>query len=180
MLAKAVDEWDSSLEIFGSREFKDQAWLEAQRQGVTVYDQATGELYQPSEEIKKKFEADAQRLRSEGDEIAAIKSHKAMAALVLETAAGDPAALKKLKANDKDLADFVTLHLDDEQRGRLVGKPEADVVPALPAFRYYGKAARLDEDEKRKREGFAPDYALTPEEELTLADDAAAEERRPR
>ncbi len=180
MLAKAVDEWDSSLEVFGAKDFKDSVWLEAQRQGVVVYDRDTGELYVPSEEVRKKFEADNRRLRSEGDEMAALKSHKAMASLLLEAAAGDAAALKKLQANDKDLADFVALHLDDEQRGRLVGKPEADVVPALPAFRYYGKAARQDDEEKRKREVLAPDYALTPEEELAIADDAAAEERRPR
>jgi len=144
MLSKSVDEWDSSLEVFGAKDFKDATWLEAQRQGVTVYDQATGQLYEPSEEVRKKYEADAQRLRSEGDEINAIKSHRAMASLVLEAAAGDPAALKKLKANDKDLADFITLHLDDEQRGQLVGKPEADVVPALEEFRVFGRLARAE------------------------------------
>ncbi|MBN9074585.1 MAG: MobA/MobL family protein [Rhizobiales bacterium] len=178
MLSKAVDEWDSSLEVFGDRAFKDATWLEAQRQGVTVYDQATGQLYEPSEEVRKKFEADHHRARAEGDEMAALKAHKAMASLVLEAAAGDSAALKKLQANDKDLADFITMHLDDEQRGRLVGKPEADVVAALPSFRAFGKTARQDDDEKRKREGlpaFADDYETAPGEG---GDDY--EERRPR
>lgn len=144
MLAKSVDEWDSSLEVFGAKDFKDATWLEAQRQGVTVYDADTGQLYEPSEEIRKRYEADRQRTRVEGDEINAIKSHRAMAALVLEAAAGDPAALKKLKANDKDLADFVTLHLNDEERGKLVGEPEADVVAALTEFRVFGRLARAE------------------------------------
>ncbi|TPL45328.1 MobA/MobL family protein [Mesorhizobium sp. B2-4-6] len=155
MISKAVDEWDSSLEVFGERAFKDQTWLEAQRQGVAVYDADTGQPYEPSEEVRRAFEGDQYRIRSEHDEINAIKSHRAMAALVLEAAAGDTAALTKLKANDRDLADFIVLHLDDEQRGRLVGKPEADVVAALPEFRVFGRYARAAEDEKRKREGLA-------------------------
>ncbi|WP_296740459.1 MobA/MobL family protein [Mesorhizobium sp.] len=177
MISKAVDEWDSSLEVFGERAFKDQAWLEAQRQGVVVYDQDTGQLYEPSEDIRKAFEGDQHRIRAEHDEMTAIRNHKAVASLVLEAAAGDDDALKRLRANDRDLADFITLHLDDEQRGKLVGKPEADVVAALPAFRGYGKTAREAEEARRKAEGFP-----------SLADDMEAlppvpgdgyEERRP-
>ncbi|TPN65706.1 hypothetical protein FJ980_33335 [Mesorhizobium sp. B1-1-5] len=150
MIEKAVAEWGSEIEVFGDRTFKDAAWIEAQRQGVTVYDQGTGELYQPSEDVRRSFEADRSRARSEGDELNAIKNHKAVAALVLEAAAGDKAALTKLETNDMELSDFVTLHLDDEQRGKLVGQPEADVVAALPEFRRFGKSARERENEKRK------------------------------
>ncbi len=156
MIAKAVDEWESSLEVFGERAFKDATWLEAQRQGVTVYDADTGQLYEPSEEVRKAFEADLFRKRSEHDEMNAIRNHKAVASLVLEAAAGDVDALTKLRVNDRDLSDFVTLHLDDEQRGKLVGKPEADVVAALAEFRVFGRLARGAEEEKRKLEGLPP------------------------
>ncbi|MER8390887.1 hypothetical protein NKH10_03065 [Mesorhizobium sp. M1340] len=152
MISKAMDEWDSSLEIFGERPFKDAAWLEGQRQGVAVYNQATGKLYEPSEEVRKAFEGDQFRIRSEGDEMSAIRNHRAVAALVLEAAAGDVAALEKLEGNDHDLAAFVTRHLDDEQRGKLAGKPEADVVAALPTLRGYGRTAREAEEARRKKE----------------------------
>ncbi|WP_295808476.1 MobA/MobL family protein [uncultured Nitratireductor sp.] len=151
MVEKAAAEWAGEVEIFGDKAFKDAAWLEAQRQGVTVYDQATGELYEPSEEIRKRYEADARRMRGEDLEMEEIKRRKAISALLLEAAGGNVAAVTKLRANDADLADFITLHLDDEQRGRLVGKPEADVVAALPEFRNFGKAAR-EADEAKKRE----------------------------
>lgn len=175
MLAKAVDEWDSSLEVFGSPDFKDSTWLEAQRQGVVVYDADTGQLYEPSEEVRKKLEGDAARVRSESEELSSLKNQKAIAAVLQEAAAGDTAALKKLLANDSDLANFVGLHLDDEQRKRVVGKPEADVVAALPEFRVFGRIARRTEEEKRNRPDFAPDYHLTPEE----FDESAPETRRP-
>ncbi|MBZ9705342.1 MobA/MobL family protein [Mesorhizobium sp. ESP7-2] len=159
MVEKAAAEWGSEIEVFGDRAFKDAAWTEAQRQGVTVYDQDSGELYKPSEDVRRAFETDRSRTRTEGDELNAIKNHRAVAALVLEAAAGDAAALTRLDANDRQLADFVTLHLDDEQRGRLVGKPEAEVVAALPQFRAFGGAARERENEKRGKavEGLAPD-----------------------
>lgn len=167
MVEKAVAEWGSDMEVYGERAFKDSIWVEAQRQGVAVFDEDTGQLYEPSDDVKKRFEADHKRTKSEGDEIAMIKNHRAVAALVLEAAAGDKAALTKLETNDRQLADFVTLHLDDPQRRQLVGKPEADVVAALPAFRNYGKTARQKEDEDKQTRP-APNYALTPEEEAEL------------
>ncbi|WP_095091027.1 MobA/MobL family protein [Mesorhizobium sophorae] len=168
MVEKAVAEWGSEIEVFGDRAFKDSAWTEAQRQGVTVYDKESGELYKPSEDVRRAFEADRSRTRSEGDELNAIRNHKAVAALVLEAAAGDAAALTRLETNDRELLDFIVLHLDDEQRGRLVGKPEAEVVAALPQFRAFGGAAREREDKKRGKavEGLAPD--IRPESEVEL------------
>ncbi|RWC46101.1 MAG: hypothetical protein EOS55_18295 [Mesorhizobium sp.] len=165
MVEKAVAEWRSEIEVFGDKAFKDAAWVEAQRQGVTVYDQATGELYRPSEDVRKVFEADRSRTRAEGDEMNAIRNQKAIAALVLGAAAGDAAALTRLDSNDHELADFVALHLDDEQRGKLVGRPEAEVVAALPEFRRFGKSAREKEHEKRK---MAPEreaaFSIDPED----------------
>lgn len=178
MISKAMDEWDSSLEIFGERAFKDAAWLEGQRQEVAVYDQATGKLYEPSEEVRKAFEGDQFRIRSEGDEMSAIRNHRAVAALVLEAAAGDVAALESSKGTNHDLAAFVTRHLDDEQRGKLAGKPEADVVAALPTLRGYGRTAREAEEARRKKErlpALGDDMDLPPP-----SSDLDHEERRPR
>lgn len=153
MVEKAAAEWQGEVEVFGDAAFKDAAWLEAQRQGVSVYDQATGALYQPSEEVRRRYDADRSRMRDEDFEIEELKRRKAIAALLLEAAAGDTEALTRLRTNDQQLADFVVLHLDDEQRGKLVGKPEADVVAALADFRTFGQAAREAEDEKRKGKG---------------------------
>ena len=150
MVEKATVEWSGEVEVFGDQAFKDAAWLEAQRQGVTVYDQATGELYQPSEEIRRRYHADRSRMRGEEVEIEEIKRRKAIASLLLDAAGGDTEALTRLRSNDQDLAAFITLHLDDEQRGKLVGKPQASVVAALAEFRAFGQAARAQEDEKRK------------------------------
>ncbi|MGB3540064.1 MAG: MobA/MobL family protein [Mesorhizobium sp.] len=189
MVEKAAAEWSSEVEIFGSKEFKDACWLEAQRQGVKVYDQTTGEEYQPSAELRKRFEADRLRVQDEGNEIAEIKRRKAMSALLLEAAAGDIEALTKLKTNDKDLSDFITLHLDDAQRGQLVGKPESDIVPALAEFRQFGKAARKAEDEKkgdaaRRPLDFDPAADLSPDDVASMTDDDQATDddftRRPK
>lgn len=176
MVEKAVAEWGSEMEVYGEKAFKDSVWLESQRLGVAVYDQDTGELYEPSADVKKRFLADADHNRKKDEEIGMIRNHKAVAALVLEAAAGDKAALTKLETNDRQLADFVTLHLDDEQRGKLAGKPESEVVAALPQFRGYGKTARQKEDEDKKTRP-APNYALTPEEEAEL-EAANASDRR--
>lgn len=176
MAEKAAAEWGSEVEVYGNKEFKDAMWLEAQRQGVTVYDQTTGELYQPSEELRRRFEADRLRVQDEGNEIAELKRRKAMASLLLEAAAGDTAALTKLRTNDRDLADFVTLHLDDERRGQLVGEPEADIVPALAGFRKFGKAASAAEDEKKgdtapRPLDFDNSAQPSPEDIASMADD---------
>lgn len=178
MVTKAVDEWNSEMEIYGEKAFKDQAWLEAQRQGVAVYDADTGQLYEPSEEVRKAYEGDQFRVRAEHDEMSALRNHRAVASLVLEAAAGDKAAFNKLESNDRDLAAFVALHLDDEQRGKLVGRPEADVVAALPAFRGYGKTAREAEEERRKMAGLPP-LADNMEARPPVPDDGY-QERRPR
>lgn len=189
MAEKAAAEWGSEVEVYGNKEFKDAMWLEAQRQGVTVYDQTTGELYQPSEELRRRFAADRLKVENEGNEIAELKRRKAMASLLLEAAAGDTAALTKLRTNDRDLADFVTLHLDDAQRGQLVGKPEADIVPALAEFRQFGKAARKAEDEKKGEAAprpldFDPSVKPSPDDIANMADDDQTTDddftRRPR
>jgi hypothetical protein len=159
MVEKAAAEWDSSMEVYGEKSFKDAAWLEARRQGVEVYDADTGKLYEPSPDVKKTYEADRQRTLTEGEEIGAIRNRRAVASLVLEAAAGDTAALTKLSANDQDLAAFIVHHLDDEQRKALVGKTESDVVEALPAFRDYGRKAREEEARKRKAENAIPTVA---------------------
>lgn len=150
MVEKAAVDWSGEIEVFGDKDFKDAAWLEAQRQGVAVYDEDTGDLYQPSEEVRRKFNADRSRMDTEDFEIAELKRQKAVAALLLAAAGGDSEALTRLRTNDQNLAAFVTIHLDDEQRGKLVGRPEADVVAALSAFREYGQEAREQENASRQ------------------------------
>jgi hypothetical protein len=159
MAEKAAAEWGSEVEVYGNKEFKNAMWLEAQRQGVTVYDQTTGELYQPSEELRRRFNADRVKVQEEGNEIAELKRRKAISALLLEAAAGDVEALKKLKANDRDLADFVTLHLNDERRGQLVGEPESAIVPALAEFRVFGRLARQANEDEQRKNGIVPGRA---------------------
>ncbi|PWK64640.1 MobA/MobL family protein [Aminobacter sp. AP02] len=154
MVEKAAAEWAGEVEVFGDRAFKDSCWLEAQRQGVTIYDQATGAPYQPCDDLRRKFEADQTRLRGKAEEIDELKRHKTVASLLLEAAASDVAALTKLEANDSDLVDFVTLHLDDEQRGKLVSKSHAEVIAALPAFRDYGRKAREVQAERFRTRAF--------------------------
>jgi hypothetical protein len=189
MVEKATAEWGSEVEVYGDKTFKDALWLEAQRQGVKVFDQTTGEEYQPSEELRRRFNSDRARVQDEDHEIAELKRRKAMASLLLEAAAGDTAALTKLKTNDQDLADFVTLHLDDARRGQLVGKSEAYVVPGLAEFRVFGRLARQAEDEKKGDSAPRPlDFDASakpsPEDVARMADDDQRNDedytRRPR
>lgn len=177
MVEKAIDEWSSELEVFGSQEFKDSVWIEAQRRGVTVYDKLSGVLYQPSPDVRNAFDADAARSAAQVVDLEAVRNEKAVAGLVREAAAGDVAALAKLENNDPSLTDFVTLHLDDEQRARLAGKSEADVVEALESFRQFGKEAREKDDEKRgtgkRPTSTAPDFDVIAQDNATPAVRAA-------
>lgn len=166
LLQKAIDEWGSEVEIYGSREFKDSIWREAQRSGVQVFDQATGQLYEPSADVRKAFEADRAKAAADVVDLADVKAAKAVATLVREAASGEVAALAKLEMNDPDLTDFVTLHLDDDQRAKLAGKPEGAIIDALPAFRELGKAAREADDAKGKSRATGPRPVTAPPEFL--------------
>ena len=57
---------------------------------------------------------------------------------------------ERLGQQERDLADYLTIYLDDDQRARLSGKSEADIVAALPDFRDDGRKARELDDEQRK------------------------------
>ncbi|WP_352646668.1 LPD7 domain-containing protein [Mesorhizobium sp. M0136] len=143
MISKAMDEWDSSLEIFGERAFKDAAWLEGQRQGVAVYDQATGKLYEPSEGVRKAFEGDQFRIRSEGDEMSAIRNHRAVAALVLEAAAGDVAALESSKGTTTTSLPSSRATFTTSSAASWPGNPRATSLPrSLPSEATAGPRAR--------------------------------------
>lgn len=150
LLMKAVDEWNSEIEIFGDKAFKDSVWLQAQRQGVTVFDRDTGALYEPSPDVRRAFEADLARNNANVVDLEGVRNHKAIASLVRGAAAGEEEALSKLEKHDRDLADYLTVYLDDEQRARLASKSEADIVAALPDFRDDGRKARELDDEQRK------------------------------
>lgn len=164
LLQKAIDEWGSEVEIYGSKEFKDSIWREAQRSGVQVFDQATGQLYEPSADVRKAFEADRAKAAADVVDLADVTAAKAVATLVKEAASGEVAALAKLEMNDPDLTDFVTLHLDDDQRAKLAGKPEGAIIDALPAFRELGKTARETDDAKGKSRATRPRPVTAPPE----------------
>ncbi|WP_165816044.1 MobA/MobL family protein [Kumtagia ephedrae] len=148
MVEKAIDEWSSELEVFGTQEFKDAVWLDSARRGVTVYDKLTGELYQPSPDVRAKFEADRKRVAKESDDMDDLQANKKVSALLKSAAAGDAEAATRLENNDDKLYAFVSLHLDEDQRKSLAHEPDEKVIAALAHFRKRGAKALEDEEKK--------------------------------
>ncbi len=160
LLAKATDEWGGELEAYGSQEFKDRLWLEAQRQNVQVYDSDTGKLYEPSPEIKTQFEADRAKLESQTLDLEGVKARKKLSNLMLEAAAGDKQALVDLRERDSYLHLFLTEHLDSDQLEHFKQETVQDIESQLDGFRAYGKDI-ADEG----KEAAAPAPATEPEPE---------------
>lgn len=152
MVLKAVEVWGAEMEVFGSREFKNAAWLEAQRQGVSVFDADTGEAYEPSPDIKKQWESDIAKSAADTAEIDGIRTAKKLSTLLKSAAAGDAEAAARLGNHDPDLHDFLSYHLDADQREAFAQEPDEKVIPALADFRDFGRMARKDEDEKPEEE----------------------------
>lgn len=150
MLLKAADEWGAETEVFGTREFKDQVWIEAQRMGIKVYDQSTGELYEPSPDVKKAFEVDRKKVAEASADLETARDQRDIAELLKEAVSGDVAAIAKLEnSGESGLTDFATLHLDDKQRQAFAVLSAAEIAEGLPAFRRAGIAARQADDARR-------------------------------
>jgi hypothetical protein len=148
MVEKAVDEWGSECEVRGSQAFKDAIWLQAQRRGVKVYDEATGQPYIPSAAFAAQWNREKKDDKESENDIGAISADKKLSGLLKSAAAGDSEALTRLENNDPDLAHFLSLHLDDEQRKSLSAEPDEKLVAALKSFREYGQKAKADQDAK--------------------------------
>jgi hypothetical protein len=150
MLQKALDEWGAETEVFGSREFKDMMWLHGQRMGVAVYDQSTGELYEPSPDVRKAFEADRKAVAEASADLETVKDQRDIAELLKEAVSGDVAAIAKLEnSGESGLTDFATIHLDDKQRTAFAALSAAQIAEGLPAFRRAGIATRQEDDAGR-------------------------------
>jgi len=160
LLVKATDEWGGSLDAYGSREFKDRLWLEAQRQNVKVYDSDTGKPYEPSPEIKAQFESDRAKLEAQNLDLEGVKARKKLSALMLEAASGDKQALADLRERDVYLHLFITEHLDVDQLEHFKQETVQDIEAQLDGFRAYGKDI-ADEG----KESAAPAPATDPEPE---------------
>ncbi|UCA44759.1 MobA/MobL family protein [Pseudochrobactrum sp. XF203] len=141
LMQKSVDEWDKELEIFGDKEFKDKAWLAAQRAGVTVYDRDTKELYQPSPEVKKQYEDAVKKLEAQAEALDGIQKRKSLAELVHASACRDKNAVNELMQRDKNLSIFTRFYLDDDQLDALRQETPQDIEKQLDAFRELGRRA---------------------------------------
>ncbi|MGQ5718309.1 MobA/MobL family protein [Pseudochrobactrum asaccharolyticum] len=159
LLVKATDEWGGELEAYGSQEFKDKLWLEAQRQNVKVF-VSNGKLYEPSPEIRKQFEADRAKLESQTLDLEGVKARKKLSALMLEAAAGDKQALADLRERDAYLHLFLTEHLDAEQLESFKQETIQDIEAQLDGFRAYGKDIA---DEGKESAAPAPSSEPEPE-----------------
>lgn len=160
LVQKALEEWGGEMELFGSQQFKDSVWLQAQRAGVTCYDQS-GKLYEPSPEIKAQFEADRAKIESQTLDLEGVKARKKLSALMLEAAAGDKQALADLRERDAYLHLFITEHLDADQLEHFKqNETIQSIEEQMDGFRAFGKDI-ADEG----KEAAAPAPATDPEPE---------------
>lgn len=139
MVAKAMDEWGGEMEVFGSRAFKDAAWIEAQRQGAVMLDAKTSKPYEPSPEIKKRWEADlAQALKNTTD-IEGIRQTKKVTEIMRNAASGDKKALENLQKSEPYLAAFLIEHLDEDQLRQLANESDQSLEEQLDGMRELGR-----------------------------------------
>ena len=136
LLAKASDEWGGELEAYGSKEFRDKLWLEAQRQGVKVYDK-DGKLYEPSPAIRAQFEADKAKLDAQALDLEGIRQRKKVSDLMLEAANGSKEALADLKERDGYLWLLLT-NFDEEQIAAFRTETIESIEANLDGFRAVG------------------------------------------
>ena len=161
LLAKAADEWGGELEAYGSQEFKDKLWLEAQRQGIKVYDQSS-KLYEPSPEIRAQFEADKARLDAQALDLEGVRARKKIGDLMLEAASGSKEALADLKERDGYLWTLLT-NFDEEQLTAFKSEPVTYLEEHLEAFRAQGR--EIEQEEKSEAQTPAPSPAPDDEPE---------------
>lgn len=142
LLAKSLEEWGGELEAYGSQEFKDKLWLEAQRQGVKVYDK-DGTLYEPSPAIRAQFEADKAKLDTQALDLEGIKQRKKISDLMLEAANGSKEALADLKERDGYLWLLLT-NFDEDQLTSFRAESVTYVEEFLEDFRKQGRAIEAE------------------------------------
>jgi hypothetical protein len=132
MCIKAINDWDGAMQIWGSEEFKQRLWLEAQRQGVRVSN------YAPPEHVRRQWEQEqAQQQRRAGIE-AVITDQAALARRISKYAAGDVRRL-----GDPQIRAYID-GLDDAERARVAGLQPYEAIPLLAGWRNKG-AERLKE-----------------------------------
>lgn len=139
MVAKAVDEWSGEMEVFGSRAFKDAAWIEAQRQGAVILDSKTGKPYEPSPEVRKKWEADLAQAQKNAGEIEGIRQTKKVTEIMRSAASGDKKALETLQKSEPYLSAFLVEHLDEDQLRQLANESDESLEVQLDGMRDLGR-----------------------------------------
>lgn len=161
MVAKSADEWGSEIEATGSKSFKDALWLEAQRQGVKVFDSATGDVYQPSPEIAARWQADLAQMQKNEGQLDGIRQVKKLTSLMKNAASGDKDSLAELQKRDPALTAFLAQHLDADQLKLLAQESDADLEPQLDGMRELGREIREEEKQRQQSQGIKPP-ATTP------------------
>jgi len=142
LLAKSLEEWGGELEAYGSHGFKDKLWLEAQRQGVKVFDQS-GQPYEPSPAIRAQFEADKAKLDTQKLDLEGIRQRKKISDLMLEAANGSKEALADLKERDGYLWLLLT-NFDEEQIAAFRTETIESIESQLDGFRAVGRDIEQD------------------------------------
>ncbi|WP_226622334.1 MobA/MobL family protein [Brucella anthropi] len=143
LLAKSLEEWGGELEAYGSTQFKDALWLEAQRKGVKVYDQS-GKVYEPSPEIRAQFEADRAKLDAQVLDLEGIRQRKKVSDLMLEAASGNnKEALSDLKERDYHLWLLLT-NFDEDQIAAFRAETIESIEANLDGFRAVGRDIEQD------------------------------------
>jgi hypothetical protein len=129
---KAAEDWGGSMELYGSDQFKREAWLAAMRAGIDV------QGYDPGPELRRHWEQEQQRM-SPGGAVAAVKDSAQAAQLLKRAAGGDAEAGRRL---DPALKAFLYGYGagNSGQLAALASAEIGDLVPELARFKFYGRA----------------------------------------
>lgn len=130
LLEKAADEWNGEIELFGTREFKDKVYLEAQERGIKIYDKDTGQAYVPSAEILALL-----NLKNSASAPESLES------LIKKTASLDKDAATKIKAREPEIYAFLSQHLDASQLKSLSSEDLKSIKEQIAGMKILGQKA---------------------------------------
>lgn len=130
LLVKAADEWNGEIELFGTREFKDKVYLEAQQRNIKIFDKNTGQAYVPSAEILAQINAKN-----------SASAPESLESLIKKTASLDKDAAAKVKAREPEIYAFLSQHLDAKQLKSLSAEDLNDIKQQLENMRKLGQKA---------------------------------------
>lgn len=133
LVDKAKSEWSGSMHIFGDDDFKNRAWLAAQRAGVEITN------YEPPEHVRQQWESEQARTARAGAAVASVASRAEQARAAKAYASGD-----RETPPSPEIGAAIDAMTPDARAKLARGEPY-EILPQLRALEQRGAALIADQ-----------------------------------